>query len=144
MSKILILIFTLISLSKAFDDYAESLENELDVFIDNYIKENKVTLQSVYITQEPTKVSCSFCENTLDIIQSLILIKYGQDGLYKFLAKLCGIVLEEKICYAAIQRYGPIALDSLIKRATDKTILCSSLNLCPSAFNYISIEDYAK
>jgi sphingomyelin phosphodiesterase len=144
MSKILILIFTLISLSKAFDDYAESLENELDVFIDNYIKENKVTLQSVYITQEPTKVSCSLCENTLDIIQSLILIKYGQDGLYKFLAKLCGIVLEEKICYAAIQRYGPIALDSLIKRATDKTILCSSLNLCPSSFNYISIEDYAK
>ena len=148
MSKILILFFSLIALSNTFDDFtfplSESLENEFDLFIDNYIKENKETLQSIFITQEPSTVSCKLCENTLDTIQSIILVKYGEEGLYKFFSKLCGIVLDEKICYAAIQRYGPIALDSLIKRVTDKTIICSSLKLCPSSFDYISIEDYAK
>ena len=148
MSKILILIFSLITLSSSFDDYtfplSESLENEFDSFIDNYIKENKVTLQSVFISQEPSSLSCSLCEDTLDKIQSIILVKYGEEGLYKFCSKLCSIVLDEKVCYAAIQRYGPIALDSLIKRATDKKIICSTLNLCPSSFDYISIEDYAK
>ena len=148
MSKILILIFSLITLSSSFDDYtfplSESLENEFDSFIDNCIKENKVTLQSVFISQEPSSLSCSLCEDTLDKIQSIILVKYGEEGLYKFCSKLCSIVLDEKVCYAAIQRYGPIALDSLIKRATDKKIICSTLNLCPSSFDYISIEDYAK
>ena len=148
MSKILILILSLITLSSTFDDYtfplSESLENEFDSFIDNYIKENKVTLQSVFISQEPSSLSCSLCEDTLDKIQSIILVKYGEEGLYKFCSKLCSIVLDEKVCYAAIQRYGPIALDSLIKRATDKKIICSTLNLCPSSFDYISIEDYAK
>jgi hypothetical protein len=117
---------------------------ELETLINLYINENKEVIRTTFTTQEATSQSCSLCERTIDKIQSIILIKFGQEGLYLFLSKLCGLVIDEKICYAAIERYGPILLDSLIKKATDKTVICSNLKLCPSSFDYISIEDYAK
>ena len=141
---IIIAIITLSNCQKIKNSITEELEFELDSFIETYIKENKVILESTFKSQEASLTSCSLCESTIDKIQSIILVKYGEEGLYKFLSKLCGIVLKENICYAAIQRYGPIALDSIIKRSTDKKIICSKLHLCPSSFNYISIEDYAK
>ena len=117
---------------------------EIEILINNYVKENKKVLDDYFKLKMANSDICNSCQNFIEILQTILLQKYGVEGVYEGATLLCSIFLRKDVCYGAISRYGPYLLDSLIKRYVDKYAICNAVNLCNTTIEYIDIEEYAQ
>ena len=145
--KIILFLFFLFqnsSLQKIpFRYLTENEELEIENLENSFYKQNKDILLSYFNFPENSINICKTCKTSVEYFRNIILNKYGEQGLYKFLTLLCSNFLKKNICYGAITRYGPIVLDSFIKKTFNPNQICSNLNICTKE-KYIKIEDYAK
>ena len=120
----------------------ENEETEIENLEEKYYNQNKEIILSYFNFPENSINLCKTCKISVEYFRNIILNKYGEQGLYKFLTLLCSNFLKKNICYGAITRYGPIVLDSFIKKTFNPNQICSNLNLCTKE-KFITIEEYA-
>ena len=87
---------------------------------------------------------CDLCKNGIDILLNTLIQEYKWGYLHIICTLICNIALRRDICYAAVGRYGPIVIESTLKRLLNSETICSSLYICKPSIEYESIEDYAK
>ena len=120
----------------------ENEETEIENLEENYYNQNKEIILSYFNFPENSINICKTCKISVEYFRNIILNKYGEQGLYKFLTLLCSNFQKKNICYGAITRYGPIVLDSFIKKTFNPNQICSNINLCTKE-KFITIEEYA-
>ena len=120
----------------------ENEETEIENLEEKYYNQYKEIILSYFNFPENSINLCKTCKISVEYFRNIILNKYGEQGLYKFLTLLCSNFLKKNICYGAITRYGPIVLDSFIKKTFNPNQICSNLNLCTKE-KFITIEEYA-
>ena len=120
----------------------ENEETEIENLEDKYYNQYKEIILSYFNFPENSINLCKTCKISVEYFRNIILNKYGEQGLYKFLTLLCSNFLKKNICYGAITRYGPIVLDSFIKKTFNPNQICSNINLCTKE-KFITIEEYS-
>lgn len=88
--------------------------------------------------------NCSKCKSLTGKIREFTLKKYGVSGLYFVLKLICSRFLDKEVCSGAIENYGGVVLDSIIKRSIDSDRICTSIKFCKDPIPFISKEAYAK
>ena len=120
----------------------ENEETEIENLEEKYYNQYKEIILSYFNFPENSINLCKTCKISVEYFRNIILNKYGEQGLYKFLTLLCSNFQKKNICYGAITRYGPIVLDSFIKKTFNPNQICSNINLCTKE-KFITIEEYA-
>ena len=120
----------------------ENEETEIENLEEKYYNQNKEIILSYFNFPENSINLCKACKISVEYFRNIILNKYGEQGLYKFLTLLCSNFQKKNICYGAITRYGPIVLDSFIKKTFNPNQICSNINLCTKE-KFITIEEYS-
>lgn len=124
----------------------------------NFFKESSV-LDSTMSQKNNTKLAkhisppsnhtdskiCKACIYTFTKFHHLLEKKYGLTLFNELLTLMCSIGLDHKICYAAIDLYSSIIIDSILEHYLDAEFICSKTHICK--FNhYIELDpdDYAR
>ena len=144
-------LFLVFSLIQENQDKSQFVSNE-DYFINDmsesdYISQYTEPYQNFFNLNEKNDTNnsyCNLCKKGIDILLDTLIQEYKWSYLHIFCSLVCSIKLRKDICYAAVGRYGPIVIESTLKRLLNSENICSLLYICEPSIEYESIEDYAK
>ena len=151
--RILLFIFLIISIFSLTieikNDTQNSMYNEEDYFIndmseEDFVKKYTEPYSNFFNLEEKKSSYCDLCKSGSDILLKTILQKYKWSYLHTFTSFMCSFFLRKDICDSAIDKYGPIVLESTFKRLFNKEKICTSLFICKPSIEYESIDDYAR
>ena len=86
--------------------------------------------------------NCDYCRAGIEILQKSIYQNYYWEHLHLLCTNICNIKLRYDICSIAVRKYGPVFLNSLIKKFIDPEVICTSLRVCSPKTTFESPEEY--
>ena len=129
--------------SQIEDDYFINDMSESD-----FISQNTEPFHNFFSLNEKEESNnsyCDLCKRGVDILLNTLIQEYKWSYLHAFCTFGCSLKLRKDICHAAVGRYGPIVIESTLKRMLNSENICSSfLHICKPTIEYESLEDFAK
>ena len=128
--------------SQLDDDYFINDMSESD-----FISQNTEPFHNFFNLNEKDEQNnsyCQLCKKGVDIFLNTLIQKYKWSYLHAFCTFGCSLKLRKDICNAAVGRYGPVVIESTLKRIFNSETICSSMYICNPSVEYESIEEYAK
>ena len=126
-----------------------SLLNEEEYFINDmsesdFINNSAERLDNFFNLEKENNTYCNLCKSGMDILLNTMIKEYRWGILHTLCTMICSIALRKDICSEAVARYGPVVIESTLKRLFNSESFCSSLYICNPSIEYESIEEYAK
>ena len=126
-----------------------SLLNEEEYFINDmsesdFINNSAERLDNFFNLEKENNTYCNLCKSGMDILLNTMIQEYRWGILHTLCTMICSIALRKDICSEAVARYGPVVIESTLKRLFNSESFCSSLYICNPSIEYESIEEYAK